>query len=154
MHTSRIISCIRGSRLLQCPAIGSPYALHTSHSFHASERGNYVHIQETESAKAFSEPRPFLEIPDSNPNKLRGLIEVIKRRHEAHIVMKERQDQYGPILRNKMGPFNTVFISDPDAIENFFRQEDKYPERVVFEPWLAQWKELEQQYGLLLRWVF
>ena len=119
--------------------------------FHTSAKRYSTQEQELKSTKEVTEPRPFSDIPDSNPNKIRGLITTIRRRKDAHIVMKERHDVYGPIFRNKMGPFNMLFISDPDAIENFFRQEEKFPERIEFGPWLAQWKDLGQQFGLVLR---
>ena len=117
---------------------------------HTTARCNSAHAQSA-THKNPSSPRHFLEIPNCHPNRFKKYITAIRRGSDAHMWMKESHDTHGPIMRSKLGPFNSVLLCDADAIEKFMRQEGKYPERIVLDSWKAQWKDLDQQYGLLLR---
>lgn len=47
-------------------------------------------------------------------------------RNETHLFIKQMGDTYGGISAAKAGPFNFVFLSDPDYIEHMFLNRDIY----------------------------
>ena len=100
---------------------------------------------------ATSGPKDFMEIPNSHKNALLGFINIMRHRHDGHVLIKELHNMHGPIFRFKIGPFNSVFVQDANALEQYMRQEGKNPDRLTMESWLVHWKDLGQEYGLLLR---
>lgn len=60
----------------------------------------------------------------TNPN-------AISRSSRLHLTLDEHHRRYGPIVHIKLGGFDTVFISDADAIRSVYLHEGKYPKHII-----------------------
>lgn len=56
---------------------------------------------------------------------------------KLHLYADRLHQKLGPIFRDKIGPVNAIFISDPDLIRSVFRQEGKYPLHIQPEAWMV-----------------
>ena len=71
--------------------------------------------------EAIAKPLP---VPGPKGNMLfRSHIDL---RNETHIFIQQMGEKYGGISGAKAGPFNFVFLSDPDYIEHMFLNRDVY----------------------------
>ena len=65
--------------------------------------------------------------------------------HKFNHALELFQKQYGKIFRLKLGPERMVIISDPDLIEEVYRQEGKYPRR---EKSFPAWDKYHKKHNL------
>ncbi len=88
---------------------------------------------------SFQDARPMSDIPGAKGLPLVGTLfgaySAIKT-NTTHRYIADRQRQYGPIVREKNGPIESVIISDPEDIKSLFQHDAKYPERMDIAPWV------------------
>lgn len=65
--------------------------------------------------------------------------------HKFNHALQLFQKQYGKIFQLKLGPERMVVISDPDLIEEVYRQEGKYPRR---EKSFPAWSRYHKKHNL------
>lgn len=61
-----------------------------------------------------------------------------------HLVQQESREKYGPIYRDVMGPHKTVFVYDPDVVQQVFQNEGQWPTR---EPAIPIWQMYKKDRG-------
>ncbi|XP_025424784.1 cytochrome P450 315a1, mitochondrial isoform X2 [Sipha flava] len=67
---------------------------------------------------------------------------------KLHEYIDKRHQQYGSVFREKLGPLDAVWISDPLDMKLLFAQEGKYPQHMLPEAWLLYNDTYGQQRGL------
>lgn len=67
---------------------------------------------------------------------------------KLHEYIDKRHQQYGSVFREKLGPLDAVWISDPMDMKLLFAQEGKYPHHILPEAWLLYNETYGQQRGL------
>lgn len=67
---------------------------------------------------------------------------------KLHEYIDMRHQQYGTVFREKLGPIDAVWISDPLDIKLLFAQEGKFPKHILPEAWLLYNETYGQQRGL------
>ena len=53
-----------------------------------------------------------------------------------HEYVDSRHKQLGPVFRDKIGPVQAVFVSDPTEMRRVFTLEGKYPVHHLPDPWV------------------
>ena len=97
---------------------------------------------------------PVSEIP--GPVKVPFIGSVLKiyragGRHKFNQAVMTLQKEYGKIFQLKIGPERMVFISDPNMIEDVYRNEGKYPRREKsFPAWDNYHKKHKLPIGVFL----
>jgi hypothetical protein len=104
-----------------------------------------VRFQTTSTSTASEEQvRSFNEIPGSGTLKALISFFVKDGMSTMHLKQQEARKEYGPIYREILGPYKTVFVFDPDVVQQVFRNEGKYPTR---EPDLPMWSKYKKDRG-------
>lgn len=67
---------------------------------------------------------------------------------KLHEYIDKRHQQYGSVFREKLGPVDAIYISDPSDIQLLFQQEEKYPQHYLPDAWLLYNETYGQQRGL------
>lgn len=67
---------------------------------------------------------------------------------KLHEYIDKRHQQYGTVFREKLGPLDAVWISDPLDMKLLFAQEGKFPQHILPEAWLLYNDTYGQQRGL------
>lgn len=67
---------------------------------------------------------------------------------KLHVYVDKRHKELGPIFRDRIGPIDAIFVSDPNLIRSLYRQEGKYPVHVLPEPWLIYNKKFNCSRGI------
>ena len=100
--------------------------------------------------KKFDTALPVSEIPGPMKVPLVGNVLQIYRaggRHKFNQAVMTLQKEYGKIFQLNIGPERMVFISDPDMIEDVYRNEGKYPRR---EKSFPAWDNYHKKHNLPL----
>ena len=125
-------------------------------TIHNSNTNLSTHAEAKIDATSGSGLKDFSEIPDGMPKNLMTLISSIWNREamtkQSHMGLKHMHERLGPIFRIQAGVLNMILLNDMDAFTTFIRKEERYPKRDTIWSWKAQWEELGQGYGLLLRY--
>jgi len=85
-----------------------------------------------QSTKKYDTALPISEIPGPTKVPLFGNVLQVYRaggRQKFNQAVLKFQKEYGKIFQLSFGPERLVFISDPDMIEDVYRNEGKYPRR-------------------------
>nr|QZM07454.1 cytochrome P450 monooxygenase CYP315A1 [Lasioderma serricorne] len=83
-------------------------------------------------------PQPFEIIPTPRGLPIVGTTLSLIAAGSAsklHIYIDKRHKQLGNIFKDKIGPINAVFTSDPSVMRSVFAQEGKYPTHVLPDAW-------------------
>lgn len=67
---------------------------------------------------------------------------------KLHEYIDKRHRQYGTVFREKLGPVDGIWISDPLDMKLLFGQEGKFPKHILPEAWLLYNDTYGQQRGL------
>ncbi|XP_022164033.1 cytochrome P450 315a1, mitochondrial [Myzus persicae] len=67
---------------------------------------------------------------------------------KLHEYIDKRHQQYGSVFREKLGPIDAIWISDPLDMKLLFAQEGKFPKHILPEAWLLYNDTYGQQRGL------
>lgn len=67
---------------------------------------------------------------------------------KLHEYINKRHQQYGSVFREKLGPVDAIWISDPLDMKLLFAQEGKYPQHILPDAWLLYNDTYGQQRGL------
>lgn len=67
---------------------------------------------------------------------------------KLHEYIDKRHEQYGSVFKEKLGPIDAVWISDPSDMKLLFTQEGKYPKHILPEAWVLYNNTYNQQRGL------
>lgn len=67
---------------------------------------------------------------------------------KLHEYIDKRHQQYGSIFREKLGPVDAIWISDPLDMKLLFAQEGKCPKHILPEAWLLYISTYGQKRGL------
>ena len=134
-----------------------PRILHsatTSTTYSHKDKGQLV--RNRSSIAATEDVKPFSAIPGPKGwpvvGNLFGALRGGLLKGEMHKYNESQHLKYGPIYKEKMGPgFEAVNIMDPADIEHVLRNEGKYPQRSVVEPFLRYREERGKPLGMLIR---
>ncbi len=81
--------------------------------------------------------KPFSDMPGPKGLPLVGtLFHTLRNATRMHKMVRDRHREFGPIYREKLGPMDIVFLTDVDGVEQFLRQDGKYPNRLQVEHWI------------------
>ncbi|XP_067682518.1 1,25-dihydroxyvitamin D(3) 24-hydroxylase, mitochondrial-like [Haliotis asinina] len=98
----------------------------------------------------FGSAKPFVDIPYKKGYPIiNNMPEFLRRPGKGHEIIWSRHQQLGPIFREKTGVFDTVMITDVEAIGDFLRQEGKYPMRTKIQVWDQYRKDSGESDGVL-----
>jgi hypothetical protein len=86
------------------------------------------------------------------PTYIKALVSVLRMPRwymatthvKQQIRVRNTRKEYGPIYRERRGHYKTVFVFDPDVVQQVFRNEGKYPAR---EPDLPMWSKHKKDRG-------
>ncbi|CAH0557394.1 unnamed protein product [Brassicogethes aeneus] len=81
---------------------------------------------------------PFEEIPSPRGLPLVGTTLALLAAGSTpklHKYVDKRHKKFGSIFKEKIGPIDCVFISDPDEMRSVFAQEGKFPIHILPESW-------------------
>lgn len=67
---------------------------------------------------------------------------------KLHEYIDKRHEQYGSVFREKLGPVDAIWISNPLDMKLLFAQEGKFPKHILPEAWLLYNDTYGQQRGL------
>lgn len=67
---------------------------------------------------------------------------------KLHEYISMRHQQYGPVFREKIGPVDAIWISDPSDMKLLFVQEGKFPQHILPEVWSLYNDTYGQQRGI------
>lgn len=104
-----------------------------------------VRLQATTTTTASEDQiKSYNEIPGSGT--LQSLYKFLLKDgiSRMHVSQQESRDKYGPIYREMLGPFKTVYVFDPDVVQQVFRNEGQYPSR---EPSPPIWQLYKKERG-------
>ena len=107
-----------------------------------------------QSTKKYDTALPISEIPGPTKVPLFGNVLQVYRaggRQKFNQAVLKFQKEYGKIFQLSFGPERLVFISDPDMIEDVYRNEGKYPRREKsFPAWDNYHKKHNMPIGVFL----
>ncbi|XP_072138863.1 cholesterol side-chain cleavage enzyme, mitochondrial-like [Mobula birostris] len=69
----------------------------------------------------------------------------------AHNLMLDNFDKYGPIYREKIGYYDSIYIINPEDAAILFRSEGPLPERLKVRAWTAYRDFRNESYGVQLQ---
>ncbi|XP_006839232.1 PREDICTED: 1,25-dihydroxyvitamin D(3) 24-hydroxylase, mitochondrial-like isoform X2 [Chrysochloris asiatica] len=69
---------------------------------------------------------------------------------KQHNTLAEYHKKYGKIFRMKLGSFDSVHLGSPCLLEELYRTESAYPQRLEIKPWKAYRDYRKEAYGLLI----
>lgn len=61
-----------------------------------------------------------------------------------HLIEEESKKKFGPMFRQNLGPFNTVYVCEPDLVQQVYKMEGKYPKR---DPAIPLWTKYREDRG-------
>lgn len=67
---------------------------------------------------------------------------------KLHEYIDKRHEEYGSVFKEKLGPVDAVWISDPLDMKLVYAQEGKFPQHILPEVWLLYNDTYGQQRGL------
>lgn len=67
---------------------------------------------------------------------------------KLHLYIDSRHKQLGPVFKERIGPVDAVFVSDPTEIHKIFKYEGKYPVHFLPDTWLLYNKIFSRERGL------
>jgi len=67
---------------------------------------------------------------------------------KLHEYIDKRHEQYGSVFREKLGPVDAIWISNPLDMKLLFAQEGQFPKHILPEAWLLYNDTYGQQRGL------
>ncbi|XP_031563666.1 sterol 26-hydroxylase, mitochondrial-like [Actinia tenebrosa] len=110
-----------------------------------------VRLQATNTTTASEDQvKSYNEIPGSGT--LKSLYNFLLKDgiSRMHLTQQESRDKHGPICREILGPHKTVYVFDPDVVQQVFRNEGEYPAREPSSPiWQMYKKDRAHSEGVL-----
>ncbi|XP_071079602.1 1,25-dihydroxyvitamin D(3) 24-hydroxylase, mitochondrial-like [Haliotis cracherodii] len=98
----------------------------------------------------FASAKPFNDMPHKKGYPIiNHMPEYIRRPGKAHEIISSRHQELGPIFREKNGVYDSVFMTDVEALGDFLRQEGKYPMRPKIQVWDQYRKDSGEADGVL-----
>lgn len=67
---------------------------------------------------------------------------------KLHLYIDSRHKQLGPVFKERIGPVEAVWVSDPTEIRKIFKYEGKYPVHFLPDTWLLYNKIYNRERGL------
>ncbi|XP_018410147.1 PREDICTED: cholesterol side-chain cleavage enzyme, mitochondrial [Nanorana parkeri] len=118
-------------------------------NFHSvvSESPSMVHSQSRTS------PLPYDQLPGEWRNGWIGLFHFNRKNgyDNIHHLMVENYQKFGPIYREKLGTYDSVYIQQPEDAATLFQVEGTHPERLRIQPWYEYRDYRNKRYGVLLK---
>lgn len=65
-----------------------------------------------------------------------------------HKYIDKQHQQYGSVFKEKLGPIDATWISDPSDMKLIFQQEGKFPQHILPDAWLLYNELYGQKRGL------
>ncbi|KAM4748603.1 cholesterol side-chain cleavage enzyme, mitochondrial [Rhinophrynus dorsalis] len=98
-------------------------------------------------------PLPYNQLPG---NWKQGWLELYRffRKdgfHNIHHIMDQNFKRFGPIYRETLGTYDSVYIQLPEDAATLFQVEGQYPERLRVQPWYEYRDHRKKNYGVLLK---
>ncbi|KAM5172868.1 cholesterol side-chain cleavage enzyme, mitochondrial [Mantella aurantiaca] len=112
-----------------------------------SESSSLVHNQSAAS------PLPYNQLPGDWKKGWSSLYRFIKKDgfQNLHHLIVENYQRFGPIYREKLGKYESVYIQWPEDAAALFQVEGMHPERLKIEPWYKYRDYRKKKYGVLLK---
>lgn len=94
---------------------------------------------------------PFEQLPGSG--LIQGIYSFLLKDgfSKIHLIEQESRNKYGVLFRQNFGPFNAVYVCEPDLVQQVYQMEGKYPRR---EPELPQWTKYHKDRGIASNGIF
>ncbi|XP_072258239.1 cholesterol side-chain cleavage enzyme, mitochondrial [Pyxicephalus adspersus] len=98
-------------------------------------------------------PLPYEQLPGDWRKAWSGLYHFIRKDgfHNIHHLMVDNFQQFGPIYRERLGTYDSVFIQRPEDAATLFQVEGIHPERLRIQPWYEYRDYRNKKYGVLLK---
>ncbi|XP_077120225.1 cholesterol side-chain cleavage enzyme, mitochondrial isoform X1 [Ranitomeya variabilis] len=98
-------------------------------------------------------PMPYDQLPGDWKNGWTGLYHFWKKDgfHNIHHLMVENYQRFGPIYRETLGTYDSVYIQHPEDAAALFQVEGIHPERLRVQPWYEYRDYRNKRYGVLLK---
>ncbi|NP_694485.2 cholesterol side-chain cleavage enzyme, mitochondrial isoform X1 [Danio rerio] len=116
---------------------------------------NLLQVKVTRSGRApqNSTVQPFNKIPGRWRNSLLSVLAFTKMGglRNVHRIMVHNFKTFGPIYREKVGIYDSVYIIKPEDGAILFKAEGHHPNRINVDAWTAYRDYRNQKYGVLLK---
>ncbi|KAG8576235.1 hypothetical protein GDO81_009809 [Engystomops pustulosus] len=98
-------------------------------------------------------PLPYDQLPGDWKKRWRGLYHFWRKDgfHNIHHLMVENYKRFGPIYRETLGTYDSVYIQHPEDAAALFQVEGIHPERLRVQPWYEYHDYRNKRYGVLLK---
>ncbi|GAB0094642.1 Cytochrome P450 315a1, mitochondrial [Sergentomyia squamirostris] len=96
--------------------------------------------------------KDYIEIPSVRHLPFIGTtLDIVKAggAPKFHEYIDGRHKSLGPIFRERVGPLECLFVSDPDAIREIFLHEGKFPRHPIPDAWRLYERKYQNKRGLL-----
>ncbi|XP_077329959.1 cholesterol side-chain cleavage enzyme, mitochondrial [Lithobates pipiens] len=112
-----------------------------------SESSSMIHNQSGTS------PLPYDQLPGDWKNGWSGLYHFFIKEgfQNIHHHMEKNYQRFGPIYREKLGTYDSVYIQRPEDAAILFQVEGIHPERLRIQPWFEYRDYRKKKYGVLLK---
>ncbi|XP_075711268.1 cholesterol side-chain cleavage enzyme, mitochondrial [Rhinoderma darwinii] len=98
-------------------------------------------------------PLSYDQLPGDWKKGWSGLYQFWKKDgfHNIHHLMVENYQRFGPIYRETLGTYDSVYIQHPEDAAALFQVEGIHPERLRVQPWYEYRDYRNKRYGVLLK---
>ncbi|XP_063782524.1 cholesterol side-chain cleavage enzyme, mitochondrial [Pseudophryne corroboree] len=105
------------------------------------------------SNKTGATPLPYDQLPGDWKKGWQGLYHFWRKDgfHNIHHLMVENYQRFGPIYRETLGTYDSVYIQHPEDAASLFQVEGIHPERLRVQPWFEYRDYRNKKYGVLLK---
>uniref|UniRef100_A0A8C5WG10 Cholesterol side-chain cleavage enzyme, mitochondrial n=1 Tax=Leptobrachium leishanense TaxID=445787 RepID=A0A8C5WG10_9ANUR len=131
--------------LCRLPARQSAPGLRSLHSI------NTAHALGNEPSDAA--PLPYEQLPGEWKRAWLGVYRFWRKDgfHNIHHHLLKNCQRFGPIYRESLGTYHSVYIQLPEDAADLFQVEGPYPERFKIKPWYEYRDYRNKRYGVLLK---
>ncbi|XP_068128680.1 cholesterol side-chain cleavage enzyme, mitochondrial [Hyperolius riggenbachi] len=98
-------------------------------------------------------PLSYNQLPGDWKNGWKNLLQFRRKDgfHNIHHLMEENFQRFGPIYRETLGKYCSVYIQHPEDAATLFQVEGIHPERLKVQPWFDYRDYRNKKYGVLLK---
>ncbi|XP_053320951.1 cholesterol side-chain cleavage enzyme, mitochondrial [Spea bombifrons] len=98
-------------------------------------------------------PLPYEQLPGNWRRGWHSLYRFWRKDgfHNIHHHMMENYRHFGPIYRETLGTYDSVYIQLPEDAATLFQVEGPHPERLRVQPWFEYRDFRNKRYGVLLK---
>jgi len=109
-------------------------------------------VAATAGLKDHTDVKPFHEVPGPKGffQVAANIKDALTNSGKSHILTENKFEKYGPIFLDNVGVISILMLSDVNDIENLFRQDDKYPQRISVDSWVKWRENAKKAKGILI----